>query len=67
MNVLDRDEWVSQFLHLTVVDCNDCKKQTPTKESFKIQRDCEYFGVKGFMYVPVCKECYREQQLNKIV
>ena len=31
------------------------------------QRDCEYFGVKGFMYVPVCKECYREQQLNKIV
>ena len=50
-----------------VVDCNDCKKQTPTKESFKIQRDCEYFGVKGFMYVPVCKECYREQQLNKLV
>jgi hypothetical protein len=65
MNILDRfaypDEWVS------VVNCNDCKKQTPTKESFEVQRDCEYFGVNGFMNVRVCKECYREQQLNKLV
>jgi hypothetical protein len=65
MNILDRlareDEWVS------VVDCHLCNKQTPTKETHIIPVDYEYFGVKGYMYVQVCKECHRESQLNKLL
>jgi hypothetical protein len=65
MNILDRlareDEWVS------VVDCHLCNKQTPTKETHIIPVNYEYFGVKGYKYVQVCKECHREEQLNKII
>lgn len=65
MNVLDRfarkDEWVS------VIDCHLCKKQTPTKEAISTPVDYEYFGVKGYMYVAMCKECHRESQLNKLI
>jgi hypothetical protein len=53
MNILDRfaypDEWVS------VVDCNDCKKQTPTKETHIVPVDYEYFGVKGYKYIKFVK------------
>jgi hypothetical protein len=43
------------------------KKQTPTKEAISTPVDYEYFGVKGYMYVGVCKECHREEQLNKLI
>jgi len=60
MNILDRlareDEWIS------VVDCHLCNKETHI-----IPVDYEYFGVKGYMHVQVCKECYRESQLNKLL
>ncbi len=56
----NKDLWVS------VVDCHLCKKQTPTKETNIIPLDYEYFGVKGFMYVSICKECHRDYQLNKV-
>ena len=57
---LDKDIWV------TVVDCNFCKSQTPTKETHIVSVDYEYFGVKGYKYVQVCKECNREEQLNEL-
>lgn len=64
MNILDRfaypDEWIS------VIYCHLCNKSIPIKESFEVKRDCEYFGVNGFMNVRVCKECYREKQLNNL-
>ena len=60
MIIKDRDEWVS------VVDCHYCKSQTPTKETHIVSVDYEYFGVKGYKYVQVCKECNREEQLNEL-
>ena len=60
MNIIDKDEWVS------VIDCHFCKKQTPTKESFEVQRGATVkMGAK--IYGRVCKECHRESQLNKLV
>ena len=61
MNIIDKDEWVS------VVDCHLCKNGTPTKESSIIQVPRTVFGINGFMNVRVCKECYRESQLNKLI
>jgi hypothetical protein len=55
------DQWVS------VVDCHLCKSKTPTKETHIVSVDYEYFDVKGYKYVQVCKECYRESQLNKLI
>lgn len=54
------DQWVS------VVDCNNCKNQIPTKETHIVSVEGQYFGVVGYMNVRICKECYREQQLNKL-
>jgi hypothetical protein len=51
----------------TVVDCHFCKLETPTKETHTILVDKEYFGVKGYTNVRICKECYREYQLNKLI
>lgn len=56
-----KDEWVS------VVDCHHCKKQTLAKETTIIPVNYEYFGVKGYKYVQVCKECHRDHQLKKLI
>ena len=56
-----KDEWVR------VVDCYQCKKQTPTKETHRHTIPVEYFGVKGYIYVEICKECNRDHQLNKLI
>jgi hypothetical protein len=61
MIIKDREEWVS------VIYCHFCKKQTPTKETYIVPVDYEYFGVKGYKYIQVCKECHRESQLNKLI
>ena len=48
-------------------DCYLCKKQTPKKEAISTPFEYEYFGVKGYKYIQVCKECHRESQLNKLI
>jgi hypothetical protein len=57
-----KDEWVS------FVECHLCKKQTPTKESSIIDIPKYLFGINGngFMNSRICKECHREEQLNKL-
>ena len=50
-----KDEWVS------FVECHLCKKQTPTKESSIIDIPKYLFGK-----ARICKECHREEQLNKL-
>jgi hypothetical protein len=52
---LRKDEWVS------FVECHLCKKQTPTKESSIIDIPKYLFGK-----ARICKECHREEQLNKL-
>jgi len=54
------DQWVS------VVECNNCKNQIPTKETHIVSVEGQYFGVDGYMNVRICKECYREEQLDKL-
>jgi hypothetical protein len=57
---MNKDQWVS------VVECHLCKSQTPTKETYIIPVDYEYFGVKGNIHEYICKECYRENKLNEL-
>lgn len=59
-NIKHFEEWVS------VTDCHICKKQIKTNESYRIPVEKKFFGVKGHMNVEVCKECYREEQLEKL-
>jgi hypothetical protein len=49
------------------IDCHLCKSKTPTKETHIIPVDYEYFGVKGYTHVQVCKQCHREKQLSKLI
>jgi hypothetical protein len=53
-------EWIS------VVYCHHCKSQTHTKETFISSVKSIHFGVKSYTNVRICKECHREQQLNKL-
>ncbi len=46
--------------------CNDCGELIHDEETFIITKDYESFGVKGFIYVTICKECYREYQLKEL-
>jgi hypothetical protein len=56
-------EWVSVF------DCHLCKTPITDSDKWSII-PMEYYdssGKKGYMFVDVCKECHREQQLNKLI
>lgn len=62
-----KDQWVS------VVECHQCKKITPTKETTIISIDYNYSETKGKTltkgktFVNVCKECHRDTQLDKLL
>jgi len=56
-----KDQWVS------VVECHQCKKITPTKETTIISIDYNYSGTGGKTFVNICKECHRDTQLNKLL
>lgn len=47
-------------------DCHLCQKETPFSDMTTIKVDYEYFGVSGFKYELVCKECHRDHQLNEL-
>lgn len=47
-------------------DCHLCQKETPFNDMTTIRIDYEYFGVNGFKHELVCKECYRDDQLDEL-
>jgi len=62
MNIKDKDDYSWNYS-----ECYLCKNSTHQKEMRDIKLDYEVFAVKGYIYVQVCKECYRESQLNKLI
>jgi hypothetical protein len=59
MNIKEDYEWNYR-------DCYLCKTSTPQKEMCTATLDYEGFGLKGTHRVQVCKECHRDNQVNRL-
>lgn len=58
---------IKKFEQFANVTCHICKNIVKNNESFTISIDSEFFGVKGWKNILICKECHREHQLSKLI
>ena len=47
--------------------CNKCGNLVPDNETHIITIESKYFGVVGNTSIRVCKMCFRDHQLEKLV